>query len=94
MATSHRHHRFMQSNPMKRPGHAMRGPGRRRAVGVALGVLGLLALAFALALGPLVAGSFGREALLAYLPERLVVGLAGIVAAAAGWVLCGSDDVT
>lgn len=94
MATSHEQRRFMQSNPMKRPGHAMRGPGRRRVLGVLLGAFGVLALAFALALGPLVAGSFGREALLAYLPERLVVGLVGIVAAAAGWVLCGSDDVT
>lgn len=94
MATSHRHRRMMQSNPMKRPGHAMRGPGRRRALGVALGALGVLAVAFAIALGPIVAGSLGREALIAYLPERLVVGVVGLAAAAAGWVLCGSDDVT
>lgn len=94
MATSHRHRRMMDGNPMRRPGHAMRGPGRRRALGVALGMAGIAAVVLAIALGPLATGSFGRDALFAYAPERLVLGLVGIVAAAAGWILCGSDDVT
>ena len=85
---------MMQSNPMKRPGHAMRGPGKRRTFGVALGAAGVGILVVAILFGPIAAGSFGRDALLAYLPERLVLGLIGIAASAVGWILCGSDDVT
>ena len=85
---------MMQSNPMKRPGQDMRGPGRRRSLGIVLGIAGVAILVFAIAIGPVLFGAFSREAVVAYLPERIVIGLVGIVAGAIGWILCGSDDVT
>lgn len=63
------------------------------AVGVALVIASGLTLLLAFFLGPLLVGSLGGRALLAYLPERVLLALCGGLLAVGGWILCGSTQM-